>query len=102
MRITGGGANSELWHRILSDVFDMPTVRVHAAGGPAWGACVIAGVGVGALASMTEAEGLGATNDGFLQPDAATARSYRALHRRFDALYPALRAAFRDNDALER
>ena len=47
IRVTGGGAKSELWLQILADLFDKPCVRLAADEGPAFGAAVLGGVGLG-------------------------------------------------------
>jgi xylulokinase len=47
IRVTGGGAKSEFWVQMLSDVFQTPCVTLRADEGPAMGAAILAGVGVG-------------------------------------------------------
>jgi len=47
IRVTGGGAKSDLWLQILADLFGKPCVRLAADEGPAFGAAVLGGVGIG-------------------------------------------------------
>jgi xylulokinase len=48
LRLIGGGAQSEVWRRILADVFDKPIhIPELVAEATSWGAAVAGGVGVG-------------------------------------------------------
>ena len=47
IRITGGGAKSKFWVQMLADLFDRPCVNVECDEGPAYGAAILAGVGIG-------------------------------------------------------
>jgi xylulokinase len=44
-----GGAKSELWRRIITDVFDVPTVLVERRTGAPYGDAILAGVAAGVL-----------------------------------------------------
>lgn len=55
IRVSGGGAKSELWLQILADVFQVPVVKLLASEGPAFGAAILAGVGIGVWKSVEEA-----------------------------------------------
>ncbi|MFW5986342.1 MAG: xylulokinase, partial [Halanaerobiales bacterium] len=56
VRAIGGGAKSELWQQILADIFGEEISLLNVEEGPAFGAALIAGVGVGAYESFEEAE----------------------------------------------
>ncbi|MBX7135209.1 MAG: xylulokinase [Fimbriimonadaceae bacterium] len=47
VRVTGGGAKSDFWVQMLADVFGRPCVRLDTDEGPAFGAAILAGVGIG-------------------------------------------------------
>lgn len=47
VRVTGGGARSPFWRGMLADLFGAPVVTLAADEGPALGAALLAGVGVG-------------------------------------------------------
>ncbi|MEM4409095.1 MAG: xylulokinase [Candidatus Caldarchaeum sp.] len=47
IRVTGGGARSDYWMQLLGDTFGVPTVRLRVDEGPAFGAAILAGVGIG-------------------------------------------------------
>ncbi len=54
--VSGGGALSPLWRSILADVNGLPVVTVSGSGeGGAYGAALVAGVGVGAFQDIDEA-----------------------------------------------
>jgi xylulokinase len=47
IRITSGGAKSRFWIQLLSDLFNKPCVTLESDEGPAYGAAILAGVGIG-------------------------------------------------------
>lgn len=55
VRATGGGARSKLWRQIQADVYNAPLAITNAEEGAAFGAALLAGVGVGVYASVPEA-----------------------------------------------
>lgn len=55
IRLGGGGARSRLWRQIQADVYGHPVETVEAEEGAAFGAAILAGVGVGAWSSVDEA-----------------------------------------------
>ncbi|HUW65303.1 MAG TPA: xylulokinase [Spirochaetia bacterium] len=55
IRVSGGGARSRLWRHILASVFKYPVTTVNSMEGPALGAALLAGVGVGIYSSVETA-----------------------------------------------
>ena len=55
IRLSGGGAKSDLWKQILADVFGQPTCTINAEQGPAFGVALLAAVGDGAFKNIEEA-----------------------------------------------
>lgn len=55
VRVTGGGSRSEVWRQILADVFERPVETMATDAGPAYGAALLAGVGIGHWSSVREA-----------------------------------------------
>jgi len=47
IRVTSGGAKSRFWVQLLADIFGAPCVTLEVDEGPAFGAAILAGVGVG-------------------------------------------------------
>lgn len=95
VRLSGGGARSPEWRRIVADVLEVDLVTVETAEGAAFGAALLAGVGAGAWPSVEEAcgeaVGLGET----LVPEREASAAYEEAYRRFRAHYPALAPLFR-------
>lgn len=55
LRITGGGAKGAFWSQMIADASQLPCVTLEADEGPAYGAALLAGVGLGVWASVEEA-----------------------------------------------
>lgn len=55
IRLSGGGARSELLRGMLAEVFQLPMVRMESDEGPAFGAALVAGVGIGEWRNLGEA-----------------------------------------------
>ena len=92
-RVSGGGAKSDLWMRILASVLELPLERVAVDEGAAYGAALLAGVAGGAWASPEEAVAACVKVREAVEPDPAWVEPYRDALERYRALYPALKAA---------
>jgi len=92
VRALGGGARSDVWLQILAEVTGLPHVRVAADEGPAYGAALLAGVGIGWWNSVEEA--CDATIQ--LRPgaDPQGVPEYRDAYGRFRSLYRLLEPAY--------
>ena len=55
IRINGGGAKSQLWCKIIANVFDVEVNKINSEEGPAFGAAMLAAVGCGSYSSVEEA-----------------------------------------------
>jgi xylulokinase len=55
IRLGGGGARSALWRQIQADIYGQPVETVEAEEGAAYGAAILAGVGVKTWSSVDEA-----------------------------------------------
>ena len=94
VRASGGGARSLLWRQILADVFDSEIVLTNVTEGAAFGAALLAGVGVGVHKDVEEAcaRAVGITDR--IEPS-ANARVYNDYYLVYRALYPALAPHFK-------
>lgn len=89
-RIGGGGARSLLWRQIIADVIGMPVASVNTTEGAAFGAALLAAVGVGLYPdAATACEACISTTD-VVQPS-AEAPAYEQPYHEYAALYPAIR-----------
>jgi xylulokinase len=91
-RISGGGARSELWRRIVATVLGTPLERAAGADeGAAFGAALLGGVASGVFADAEEAVRACVRVEERLDPDPGWVAAYEAGYDRFKELYPALR-----------
>jgi xylulokinase len=89
--LTGGGAKSPFIRRVQSEVYGLPVVRVNREEGPAFGAALLAAVGVGAFADLAAAARATLKRLAPERPRAENHRAYEEPYRRFQTLYPALK-----------
>lgn len=97
----GGGTRNALWMQILADVsgqaFRTPAVTL----GAAYGDALLAAVGAGAIPGFEGLRGM-FRYDRTYQPEAHSHRLYQDYYRRFEALYPLVRADMHALRALAR
>jgi xylulokinase len=94
VRISGGGSRSPLWRQILADILGVELVTVNTSEGAAYGAALLAGVGVGIYSDVLEACEATVEITGSASPNAEHVETYQAYYQRYQALYPALREEF--------
>ena len=86
-RVSGGGARSELWLRIVASVLGMPLERTVSEEGSAFGAALLAGVRAGVFADAQDAVSRCVQVRDRIDP----VWDYESAYARFTRLYPALR-----------
>jgi xylulokinase len=89
-RISGGGARSDLWTRIVASVLRLPLQRVAVEEGAAYGAALLGGVAAGVFADVHEAVAACVRVRETVDPDAGWANTYDEGYLRFRTLYPML------------
>jgi len=89
-RVSGGGARSALWLRIVASVLQLPLERTESEEGSAFGAALLAGVAAGVFADVREAVARCVRVSERIDPDPESRDAYEEGYRRFRALYPAL------------
>src|SRR3954468_3174477 len=94
LALVGGGARNPAWRRLLATQLRATLATPAAEEGPALGAAILARVGAGLDSDLPTAVGrvVPATAES-VDPDVALVPTYRDLHRRYRALYRALKAA---------
>jgi xylulokinase len=90
-RVSGGGARSDLWLRIVASVLELPLERTAAEEGAAYGAALLGGVAAGVFADVHEAVAATVRVRDTVEPEPEWVRPYADGYRRFRSLYPALR-----------
>ena len=91
VRVSGGGARSALWRQILADVFNAELVTVNTTEGAAYGAALLAGVGVGAWSDVDAACRTTVRQTGSTRPQADQVSRYEQSYALYRQLYPALK-----------
>lgn len=94
IRLGGGGARGKLWRQIQADVYDMPVEILEAEEGAAFGAALLAGVGVGVWPSVESACDVAVKVAQRVAPDPARVEIMNRRYEQYRALYPALKDAF--------
>ena len=90
-RVSGGGARSGLWLRIVASVLGLPLERTEAEEGAAYGAALLGGVAAGVFADAHEAVSACVRVRERVDPDPAWQARYDDGYARYRELYPTLR-----------
>jgi xylulokinase len=90
-RVSGGGARSELWLKIVASVLGIPLERTAVEEGAAYGAALLGGVAAGTFADACEAVAACVRVRDTVDPDQAWQAVYDEGYARFRSLYPAIR-----------
>ncbi|HEV2593301.1 MAG TPA: xylulokinase [Gaiellaceae bacterium] len=85
-RVSGGGARSELWLRIVASALQLPLERMASNEGSAFGAALLAGVRAGVYADAQEAVDRCVRVRDVVEPE----WDYEDAYARFRELYPRL------------
>jgi xylulokinase len=94
IRVSGGGAKSELWKQILADVFGQAACTIQAEQGPAFGVALLAAVGDGAYKNIEEACQATIRVEAKLAPQKRQQKTYDAAFPLYQGLYAQLKDSF--------
>jgi xylulokinase len=89
--LTGGGARNPFIRRLQADIFGLPVTTVNREEGPAYGAALLASVGVGAFPDLKAAVECTLRRAALTAPDPAAHRDYQQIYERFRARQAAAR-----------
>jgi xylulokinase len=90
-RVSGGGARSRLWLRIVASVLGIPLERTAVEEGAAYGAALLAGVRAGVFADVHDAVERTVRVREVVEPEDRWRDDYEHGYARFRRLYPTLR-----------
>jgi xylulokinase len=94
VRASGGGTKGALWRQIMASVLEAELVTVNTTEGAAYGAALLAGVGVGAWTDVASACKDCVKITGSTQPEPSEVNVYRKAYSLYQELYPALKSNF--------
>jgi xylulokinase len=92
IRLGGGGSRGPLWRQIQADTYGHEVEILAADEGAAYGAALLAGVGVGAWSSVDEACAQSVRVAARVAPDRSASALMNQRYSAYRALYPALRS----------
>ena len=92
--LIGGGARSGLWSEIVCNVFNRP-VAVPTPGDASFGACLLAGTGIGLFADVKDAVAKCLHVDRTIEPDAKAALEYDHLFACYRKIHDALAPVYK-------
>ena len=90
-RVSGGGARSRLWLRIVASVLGIPLERTVVEEGAAYGAALLGGVTAGAYRDVHDAVSRSVRVQDAVDPEPGWREAYDEGYARFRSHYPALR-----------
>ena len=91
---SGGGARSPLWRQIQADVYGMELVTAKVTEQAAFGAALVAGVGVGVYETIESACQKTISYENLTRPIKENLRRYEDYYQIFKGLYPKLKDDF--------
>jgi len=91
VRAIGGGARSELWQQIIADIFGASVDLLTVKEGPAYGAALLAGVGIGLFGSLEETDKDLIEIEKTVDPNLKNVEIYQEFYQIYSSLYPALK-----------
>ncbi len=94
VRVSGGGAKSPLWRQILASALNTELATVNATEGAAYGAALLAAVGVGRFADVRSACHSLIHVTGSTLPNPADQAVYERAYEQYRNLYPTLKPRY--------
>jgi xylulokinase len=88
---TGGGAKSDAWLQIKSDIFGVPFVRPKVVESGTLGAAMLAGIGTGAFTDVRDALNCFVKEEKRFEPDMRRHAIYQEKYQKYRQIYPLLK-----------
>jgi xylulokinase len=99
VQLSGGGTKSSLWKQMLADIFNAPCSMVNAREGAAYGAALLAAVGVGQYENVASATAAWIRTTETIQPSSEV-DIYGKYYSLYQGLYPKLKETFNEISTL--
>ena len=94
MALCGGGAKSDCWRSMLTDLYGLPTSVRESTEGAALGAAILGGCAAGVYSSVEDGCRRAVRNRSESTPNGENHAAYLRCYRFYDALYPAMKESF--------
>ena len=94
--LCGGGAKSPLWQKIFCNVLNIKIGIPQTEEGPGYGGAILAMVGCGEYATVSEATGKLIKTKDVTYPDDKLVEKYNERYCAFKKLYPALKDVYKE------
>ncbi len=94
IRLSGGGAQSPFWRKIITDIFGVETVLTKVTEGAAYGAALLASVGCGIFDTVESACKRAIITKDHLQPNTENHQKYNEFFNFYRSLYPKFKEQF--------
>ncbi|MEG1806843.1 MAG: xylulokinase [Cetobacterium sp.] len=95
IRVSGGGAKSQVWKQIFADVLNKDIITINTSEGPALGAAILASVGSGEYKSVEEACQKIIKEVEVTKPLLENVKIYEKNYGIFKEIYPALKNIYK-------
>lgn len=95
VRITGGGAKSKVWAQMIADILDVEVYTMKAEEGPAFGAAILAMIGVGHFEDVQTACQKLVKIDSSFKQNLKNVKKYSHKYSKFGIIYPKVKEIFR-------
>ncbi len=95
LRITGGGAKSQVWAQMIADIFNVKVVTIKIEEGPALGAAILAMVGNRAFSSVEDACRHMIKTNKLYEPNQKNAILYERKYNDFIKIYPTIEKLYK-------
>ncbi len=94
VRITGGGAKSDVWAQMIADIFNVKVLKLASEEGPALGAAILAMVGCQEFQNVNDACEKIIQLDKEFKPVKENTKKYNAKFNDYIKLYPAIKTLY--------
>ncbi|MBQ8642916.1 MAG: xylulokinase [Clostridia bacterium] len=94
MAFCGGGAKSDFWREMFTDVYGVPVKLMQSSEGAVLGAAILGGCAAGVYTSVEEGCDRAVRDGASCQPDADRHGQYMRYYGIYRKLYPALKDAY--------
>ena len=94
MAICGGGGKSDLWRKMIADIYGIPISVKESDEGAALGVAILAGVAAGVYPSVENGCRIAVRTKGAYMPDTDLRERYMKVYTVYSELYPSLKKEF--------